>query len=93
MLLVSVGTGTNIFVGNMGSEVEGAFSKFVNNTLEGKFTRDLDRLERWACALLGEFNKAKCKVLHMDQGNTRHKYSLSRDWIANSPAGLESAGG
>jgi len=32
-----------------------------------------------------KFNKAKCKVLHIRQGNPKHKYRLGREWIENSP--------
>ncbi|KFQ79664.1 hypothetical protein N337_13686, partial [Phoenicopterus ruber ruber] len=51
--------------------------------------RDLDRLERWACAKLMKFNKAKCKVLHMGWGNPKHKYRLGRDWIESIPEGKD----
>lgn len=34
--------------------------------------KDLDRLERWDCANLVMFNKAKCKVLRLGQGNPKH---------------------
>ena len=81
----------NIFVGDMDSGIECTLSKFADdmrlcgavNMLEGRdaIQRDLNRLERWACANLMEFNKDKCKVLHMDQGNPKHKYRLGREWI------------
>ncbi|GAB0183161.1 mitochondrial enolase superfamily member 1 [Grus japonensis] len=84
-----------IFVSNMVSGTDCSLSKFTNDTklcgavdtLEGRdaIQRDLDRLERWAHVNLMKFNKAKCKVLHMGQGNPKQKYRLGREWIKSSP--------
>ncbi|GAB0209517.1 cAMP-dependent protein kinase inhibitor alpha [Grus japonensis] len=75
----------------MDSRIECTLSKFANttklcgavNTLEGRdaIHRDLDRLERWACANRMKFNKAKYKVLHVGQRNPKHNYRLSGEWI------------
>ncbi|GAB0187702.1 mitochondrial enolase superfamily member 1 [Grus japonensis] len=85
----------NIFVSNMNSGIECPLSRFANNTKlygvvdmrEGRdaVQRDLDRLERWVRANLMKFNKAKCKVLHMAQGNPKHNYRLGGEWIESSP--------
>lgn len=59
--------------------------------------RDLDTLERWICANLMEFNKAKCKILHLGRSKTRHSYGLGgeeignpgRLWVPHNPGSVE----
>ncbi|KFO81364.1 hypothetical protein N303_01567, partial [Cuculus canorus] len=51
--------------------------------------RDLDRLQKWASENLMRFNKAMCKVLHLDRGNPRFQFMVGDDVLESSPAGKD----
>ncbi|KAJ7411307.1 Beta-secretase 2 [Willisornis vidua] len=69
----------NVFINDMGSGIEGTLSEFADDTkLSGVvdspegwdgIQRDLDKLRKWVHGKLLKFSMAKCKVLHMGQGN------------------------
>jgi len=85
----------NISVSDRDSGIECTLSRFADDTnlcgavdtLERRdaIQRDLDSLQRWACANLMKTNKTKCKVLHVGQGHPKHKYRLGGECVESSP--------
>ena len=48
--------------------------------------QDLNRLKSWAEKDLMEFNKGKCRVMHMERNNHMHQYRLGVDLVESGSA-------
>uniref|UniRef100_A0A670KJT9 Reverse transcriptase domain-containing protein n=1 Tax=Podarcis muralis TaxID=64176 RepID=A0A670KJT9_PODMU len=84
----------NIFINDLDDGLKGILIKFaddtklggVANTPEDRITlqNDLDRLENWAKTSKMNFNREKCKVLHLGKKNERQKYKMGDTWLESS---------
>uniref|UniRef100_A0A670IJS6 Reverse transcriptase domain-containing protein n=1 Tax=Podarcis muralis TaxID=64176 RepID=A0A670IJS6_PODMU len=84
----------NIFINDLDDGLKGILIKFaddtklggVANTPEDRITlqNDLDRLENWAKTNKMNFNREKCKVLHLGKKKESHKYKMGDTWLESS---------
>ena len=81
------------FVTDIDSGINCTLSKFADDTKlcgvdnrQDAIQRNLDRLEQWVQENPMRFNKVKCKVLHLCQGNPHYQCKLGDEGTEYSPA-------
>ncbi|PKU37160.1 rna-directed dna polymerase from mobile element jockey-like [Limosa lapponica baueri] len=81
----SLGDGTEYTISNFADDTKLGGVAYMP---EGCSTvqRDFDRLEKWTDRNLMKFNKGKCKVLHLERNNPRHRNMLRATELESSLA-------
>lgn len=83
----------NIFINDLDDGAKRTRSKFADDTKLGGMAeacaaiqRDLERLEKWADRDLMQFNKEKCRVLHLRRNKPMYRYGLRATQLESSLA-------
>jgi len=89
----------NVFINDTNNKMQCTLRKCADDTKRSgaadtprgldAIQRDLGKLEKWACLNLMRISKARCKVLHVGQGNPHYRHRLGHEWIKGSPAKTE----
>lgn len=87
----------NVCISGLDAEVECMVSKSVENSKLGgavdsfrgqeALYRDLDKLEHCVIIHGMQFDKSKCRVLHLGCSSSRHKSRLGEEWLHRRSGG------